>query len=373
MSVMKVMLTHRSTVDRVGGVATFIFELADALIKMGHEVSVLTFSSKIDAKTIRKIYYVENVPKILGLKSFEPSDYWPPRGSSLRDSIIWFVRGSRVVIEEEPDLVIINGIVPLVKNPKSTYVAIAHMVCPHIADLSPAGLAGLRILYNTVPDVTVAITNRERRCLMEYLGIEPVVIPLCVNTWKFKVAKLEEREKTILHVGIYGPKNLETSLKVFNSLCREDKSVRLYVVGGYDESHIELFKSIVEGYDCRNRVIFTGYISKEKLVEFYSKSRVLIAPSLYESFSYVSLEAQTSGTPVVASRAIPPEAVVDGVTGYRIPDPRDVRSFKEKVEALLTDDTLWEEMSRRAREHAENFDCIVVAKQYLDFLKSKIR
>jgi len=156
---MKVMLTHRSTVDRVGGVATFIFELADALIKMGHEVSVLTFSSKMDAKTIRKIYYVENVPKILGLKSFEPSDYWPPRGSSLRDSIIWFVRGSRVVIEEEPDLVIINGIVPLVKNPKSTYVAIAHMVCPHIADLSPAGLAGLRILYNTVPDVTVAITK----------------------------------------------------------------------------------------------------------------------------------------------------------------------------------------------------------------------
>jgi hypothetical protein len=37
---MKVMLTHRSTVDRVGGVATFIFELADAFIRMGHEVSV---------------------------------------------------------------------------------------------------------------------------------------------------------------------------------------------------------------------------------------------------------------------------------------------------------------------------------------------
>jgi hypothetical protein len=42
-SAMKMMLTHRSTVDRVGGVATFIFELADAFIMMGHEVSVLMF------------------------------------------------------------------------------------------------------------------------------------------------------------------------------------------------------------------------------------------------------------------------------------------------------------------------------------------
>jgi hypothetical protein len=51
---MKVMLTHRSTVDKVGGVATFIFELADAFIMMGHEVSVLTFSSCIRCKIREK-------------------------------------------------------------------------------------------------------------------------------------------------------------------------------------------------------------------------------------------------------------------------------------------------------------------------------
>jgi len=366
---MKVIFTHRSTVDRVGGVATFIFELADAFIRMGHEVSVLTFSSSIDAESVRKIYYVENVPKILSLKSFEPSDYWPSRGGSLKDLTVWLVRGSRVIVGEEPDLVIINGIIPLIKNPETKYVAVAHAICPHLVDLSPRSLAGLRILYNTIPDVTVAITSRERKCLIDYLRVEPVVIPLCINTRKFKVRRLEEREKIILHVGIYGPKNLETTLRVFNSLCKEDESVKLYIAGGYDESHVEMFRNIIGDHYCRSRVIFTGRISRGKLVELYSKSRVLIVPSLYEGFPYVSLEAQASGTPVVASRAIPPEAVVDGVTGYRISDPRDSQTFKEKVKALLTDDALWEEMSLRARKHAENFDSLVIAKQYLDILK----
>jgi len=174
---------------------------------MGHEVSVLTFSSSIDKETVKRIYHVENVPKILSLKQFESSDYWPPRGSSLKDLTIWLVRGSRIIMEEEPDLVIINGIVPLLKLSKTRYIAVAHMICPHIAsDLGLLGLAGLRILYSIVPDATVAITSREKKCLVEYLGIKPVVIPLCINTRKFRTAKLEEREKMILHVGVHGQK-----------------------------------------------------------------------------------------------------------------------------------------------------------------------
>jgi glycosyltransferase involved in cell wall biosynthesis len=366
---MKVMLTHRSTVDRVGGVATFIFELADAFIRMGHEVSVLTFSSSINAESVKRIYHVENVPRIISLKRFEQPDYWPPRGSSLKDLSIWLVRGSKVIIKEKPDLVIINGIVPLIKSPNTTYVAVVHQICPHLTDLSSISLMGLRILYDTIPDFIVAITNREKRCLIEYLGIESIVIPLCINTRKYKISKLEEREKIILHVGVFGPKNLETTLKVFTSICSKDKSVKLYIVGGYDDNHMKLFRNIVKDDDCKNRVTFTGLISKERLIGLYSKSRILIAPSFYEGFPYVSLEAQASGTPVVVSNAIPPEAVIDGVTGFRIPDPKDVCSFREKVLALLEDDILYEEMSKNARKHAEKLDCIVIAKKYLEVLK----
>jgi len=127
------------------------------------------------------------------------------------------VRGSRVIVGEEPDLAIINEIIPLIKNPETKYVAVAHAICPHLVDLSPLSLAGLRILYNTIPDVTVATTGRERKRLIEYLRIEPVVTPLCIDTRKFKVMKLEKREKIILHVGIYGPKNLELAIERSNS------------------------------------------------------------------------------------------------------------------------------------------------------------
>ena len=82
---MNIVFTHRSTVDRVGGVVTFIFELSDTFIRKGHDVTIVTFSSAINREAIKKLYSVENVPRIIGLKEHEPADLWPPRGNSLKD------------------------------------------------------------------------------------------------------------------------------------------------------------------------------------------------------------------------------------------------------------------------------------------------
>jgi len=102
---MRVVLTERSTIDRIGGVNTFIFELSEAFLKMGIEVYVVTFSSNISQHKIRELYNVSRAPKIITLKEWRDSDYWPPRGTSLRDQTIWLVRGSKVISIINPDMV----------------------------------------------------------------------------------------------------------------------------------------------------------------------------------------------------------------------------------------------------------------------------
>jgi len=101
----RVVLTERSTIDRICGVNTFIFELSEAFLKMGIEVYVITFSSNISQHKIRELYDVSRVLRIITLKEWSDSDYWPPRGTSIRDQTIWLVRGSKVINKINPDTV----------------------------------------------------------------------------------------------------------------------------------------------------------------------------------------------------------------------------------------------------------------------------
>lgn len=41
---MRIVLTHRSSIDRIGGVVTFILELSEALVNMGNKVYIVDFS-----------------------------------------------------------------------------------------------------------------------------------------------------------------------------------------------------------------------------------------------------------------------------------------------------------------------------------------
>ncbi|WP_460025937.1 glycosyltransferase [Infirmifilum sp. SLHALR2] len=101
----------------------------------------------------------------------------------------------------------------------------------------------------------------------------------------------------------------------------------------------EAFAEECEG-ECRSRVVKLNNVGREFLRYVLPRVRVLLAPSIYESFSYATLEALASGTPAVVSYAIPGHVVIDGFNGFRIRNPYDVEKFTEKTYELLTDDSL---------------------------------
>jgi glycosyltransferase involved in cell wall biosynthesis len=86
-------------------------------------------------------------------------------------------------------------------------------------------------------------------------------------------------------------------------------------------------------------------------------SRLVILPSLAESFGFAALEAMSLGRPVVASRAGGlPEVVADGATGLLV-DVGDAPGLARAMTSLLRDPERAKELGAAGRRRAGTFSC----------------
>ncbi len=89
------------------------------------------------------------------------------------------------------------------------------------------------------------------------------------------------------------------------------------------------------------QVRFVPPVAREQLVQWYRSADLVAVPSYNESFGLVAVEAQASGTPVVAA-AVGGLPTAVGDAGVLVPD-HETRSWSTALEGLLDDD------ARRAR------------------------
>ena len=100
---------------------------------------------------------------------------------------------------------------------------------------------------------------------------------------------------------------------------------------------------------------FLGPRPPEELVAIYQAADIVAVPSYNESFGLVAVEAQATGTPVVAARVGGlPLAVADGETGVLV-DGHDPAAWADALEALLDDDARRISMAEAAVGRAAEF------------------
>jgi glycosyltransferase involved in cell wall biosynthesis len=86
-----------------------------------------------------------------------------------------------------------------------------------------------------------------------------------------------------------------------------------------------------------DRVRMLGPVAPEDLPALYSAADVMVAPSPYEAFGLVYLEAMACGTvPIGCTTGGVPEIVEDGVTGRLVP-PGDAPALAAALVELLRD------------------------------------
>ena len=96
-------------------------------------------------------------------------------------------------------------------------------------------------------------------------------------------------------------------------------------------------------------VRFLGGVSDEQLNRLYQSCDLFVAPSLYESFGLIYLEAMNYGKPVVGCRAGGiPEVVDDGVTGILV-EPGAPQALAEAILRLVRSPALLNAMGEAGR------------------------
>jgi 1,2-diacylglycerol 3-alpha-glucosyltransferase len=85
-----------------------------------------------------------------------------------------------------------------------------------------------------------------------------------------------------------------------------------------------------------DRVLFTGFIPREELVDYYRAADLFVFASKTETQGLVLMEAMAAGLPAVVVRAMGvTDVVFDGETGVLVPE--DESLFAQTVIELLQD------------------------------------
>jgi glycosyltransferase involved in cell wall biosynthesis len=99
------------------------------------------------------------------------------------------------------------------------------------------------------------------------------------------------------------------------------------------------------------------------LPKFYRAAKFLVFPALREGMPLIPLEAMACGTPVISSD-LPITRYELGNAGIFV-KPRDPNAIAKAIIALLNDDNLRKELSRRGLERVKRFTWENCAKNWI--------
>ncbi|MCA0456617.1 MAG: glycosyltransferase [Chloroflexi bacterium] len=159
-------------------------------------------------------------------------------------------------------------------------------------------------------------------------------------------------------------KGVRYGLEAFTGIANEYPAAHLLVVGdGLQRAELE---AQAKAAGMMGRIHFLGW--RKDAAALMAGLDILLAPSLWEGFGLVLLEAMAQQTAIISSdvSAIP-EVVIHRETGILLP-PRDVEGLKAALRELLKDAALRQHMGMMGRDRLEStFNAARMVKETIAF------
>lgn len=213
-----------------------------------------------------------------------------------------------------------------------------------------------------VADSIIAISQKTKDDLVELLDINQKKIEVIYQGCdpSFAIEQTAAQKSTvkekynlpdsfILSVGtIEERKNLLLTVKALKKV----DDIKLVVVGK-ETKYTEQVKAYLTANNLNHRVIFLKDVTFAELPVVYQLASVFVYPSRYEGFGIPILEALNSGTPVIAATGSCLKEAGGPDSLYVNPD--DDTGLAEKLNMVLSDDGLRQNMITKGRAYAANF------------------
>ncbi|MGO9451705.1 MAG: glycosyltransferase [Candidatus Binataceae bacterium] len=383
-----------------GGIGRFSHDLACGLAEEGHEVHVLARSNNphntVDFEQgvwVHRLVPDDSTPPLPeGVRV--PIELWQHSARAFREILridelhpvdiveapVWDAEGLATVLDGRFTTVTSLETplkVALKTNP--SWIDGSREQAKRLADIEAAeGIAVNRA--DGVRAISQAVWETMRE---EYrLHLEPNrvrVIPLGIRDVADKAAPRMDQMVEVLFVGRFEHrKGIDVLLKAIPKLCNRFPKVRFLLVGADLESqqggigYKERFESANRHGAFLDRVHFLGEVAD--VSDYYSRCDVFVAPSRYESFGLIYLEAMRFAKPVIGCRAGGiPEVVGHGVTGY-LAEPGDPYTLSKWLEVLIRDKEARLALGRAGRRRFETaFLRRSMVERTIDFYRSLLR
>jgi phosphatidyl-myo-inositol alpha-mannosyltransferase len=346
------------TWDVPGGVQEHIKDLAEALIGLGHDVSVISPADDdtplpgyvVPAGRAVPVPYNGSVARLaFGFLSAARVRRWVKEGAF------------DVLHVHEPAAPSLSLLACWVAD--GPIVATVHTAIPRSRAMLAAGPA----LQTALEKISgrIAVSEAARTTLVEHMGGDAVLIPNGVTVSRYeKAAPLPGWPGDGGALGFLGRmdeprKGLDVLLRAFAILASERPGLRLLIAGPGDLEDVQAKVPAA----LRDRLILLGQVSRADKERFYHSVDVFCAPNTGgESFGVVLIEAMAAGAPIAASDLDAFRPVLrHGRAGELFP-PGDAAALAAAAARLLDDPQHRAQLSAAASEAVRAYDWPVVAR-----------
>ena len=354
--------------DVPGGVQQHVRDLAEALIELGHDVSVIAPADEdtpvpwyvVPAGRAMPVPYNGSVARLaFGPLTANRVRRW------LRDG------GFDVLHVHEPSVPSLSLLACWVAS--GPIVATVHTSMRRSRWLLVTYPA-LRSALEKI-DGRIAVSEAARSTFVEHLGGDAVLIPNGVAVHRYRYAEpLDGWPGGGGAIGFLGRmdeprKGLPVLLEAFQLLAPGRPGLRL-LIGGYGDAaeHRERLPAAL-----RDRAVFCGELSEQDKVRLLHSVDVFCSPNTGgESFGIVTAEAMAAGTAIVASDIPAFHDVLRGGQAGELFAAGDPADLARVASALLDDPARRAELSVAALDAVADYDWGVVARDVVSVYETVV-
>lgn len=372
-----VFLTKTYPPGEIGGIGRYVYQLATEIAKLGHQVHVLTAGQEHDRVDFESGVWVHRiVVKAWSLPSGvdAPQHLWDY--SMTMHSEVEEISGRRAVDAVCAPIWDIEGVAFLVKRQFPLVTSLHTTLASYIqanpdkskdqSFMSSFATPVMEWEARLMRDCDFVIANSraiveeiEEKYRFNFDESRFALVPHGMSDWAASEGGgrgEKEGEVVLSFVGrLEYRKGADLFLQVVPFLLSNYPDLTIHMVGD-DRVLMDDGFTLKDTFASRNpdlveegRIVFHGSVSDQALRRHYASSDIVVAPSRFESFGLVHLEAMVFGKPVVGCRIGGMQEVIeDGVTGL-LAEPGDAESLKVTLVRLIEDDDLRIALGEAAR------------------------